>query len=105
MRTIRLIAAEKEAAQEMSDENRTAAECAEIRANVLRQLQTVCRAKGLGQVERIVSAFYQGNQQGDTWIWAVFRLADGSQGTAKINGAKEACILIEEAFAEEEVGQ
>ena len=50
MRTIRLIAAEKEAAQEMSDENRTAAECAEIRANVLRQLQTVCRAKGLGQV-------------------------------------------------------
>ena len=35
----------------------------------------------------------------------MFRLADGSQGTAKINGAKEACILIEEAFAEEEVGQ
>lgn len=86
----------------MSDENRTAAECAEIRANVLRQLQTVCRAKGLGQVERIVSAFYQGNQQGDTWIWAVFRLADGSQGTAKIIGTKEACILIEEAFAAEE---
>ena len=34
MRTIRLIVAEKEAAQEMSDENRTAAECAEIRANI-----------------------------------------------------------------------
>ena len=56
----RLASAEKRRAQgregEMSDENRTAAECAEIRANVLRQLQTVCRAKGLGQVERIVSA-------------------------------------------------
>ena len=86
----------------MSDENRTAAECAEIRANVLRQLQTVCRAKGLGQVERIVSAFYQGNQQGDTWVWIVFLLTDGSQGTAKIIGTKEACILVEEAFAAEE---
>lgn len=88
----------------MSDEKRSAAEYAEIRANVLRQVQHMCRAKGLGQVERIVSAFYQGNRQGDTWIWAVFLLADGSQGTAKIIGTKEACILVEKAFAEQEEG-
>ena len=86
----------------MNDEKRTAAE---IRANVLRQLQTVCRAKGMGQVERIVSAFCQGNRHGDTWIWVVFLLTDGSQGTAKMIGTKEACIVIEEAFAEKEANQ
>ena len=85
----------------MIDEKRSAAEYAAIRENVLRQVQHMCRVKGLGQVERIIRAFYQGNRQGDTWIWAVFRLADGSQGTAKLIGTKEACILIEEAFAEE----
>ena len=89
----------------MSDEKRSVAEYAEIRANVLRQVQHMCRAKGLGQVERIVSAFYQGNQQGDTWVWIVFLLTDGSQGTARMIGTKEACILIEEAFAEKEVNQ
>jgi len=88
----------------MSDEKRTAAEYAEIRTNVLRQLQTACRFKGLGQVARIISADYWENRKGDTWIWAIYKLSDGSEGTAKINGTKEACILVEEAFAELEGG-
>ena len=92
----------KEGRDPMSNEKQTAVEYAEIRSNVLRQLQVGCNAKGLGQIARIIRAFYQENRQGDTWIWAVFLLTDGSQGTAKIIGTKEACILIEEAFAAEE---
>ena len=86
-------------------ETESAAQYAEIRLNVLRQLQVVCNAKGLGQIARINSAFYRGNRQGDTWVWIVFLLTDGSQGTARMIGTKEACILIEEAFAEKEVNQ
>ena len=85
----------------MRDEKLTAAEYAEIRTNVLRQLQTACHAKGLGKIARIISADYWANRKGDTWIWAVYALADGSEGTAKIIGTEGACVLVEEAFAEQ----
>ena len=43
----------------MNAETQSAAEYAEIRGNVLRQLQVGCRAKGLGRSRVIIRAFYQ----------------------------------------------
>ena len=90
MRTIRLIAAEKEAAQEMSDENRTGSgmrrDSRECAAAVADSVPRKGSGAGRAHRERVLS---RRNQQGDTWIWAVFRLADGSRrGRRRSTGQK-----------------